>query len=58
MNIKVDQKFGNSVLMEPHFVFWSCTGCDADMKKHDCYGGGKYCAQESTNTNYHGYKIV
>ena len=44
-----DEKFGTNVLMEPHYVFWQCENCDDDIKNKDCFGGGKYCAYESSN---------
>jgi hypothetical protein len=27
----------------PHIVTWSCTYCDSDYKKKNCFGDGKYC---------------
>ena len=27
-----DQQFGQTVLMEPHFVFWQCENCDEELK--------------------------
>jgi hypothetical protein len=44
-----DAKFGDLVLMEPHFVVWKCPYCDEDYTKKECYGGGKYCAMEASS---------
>jgi len=29
--MKVDKRFGSSVLMTPRFVFWECIDCDEEM---------------------------
>lgn len=47
-----------SVLMTPHYVFWKCVSCDAEIVEADCWGGGKYCAVESSNENMKGKDIV
>lgn len=44
--------------MTPRFVFWQCTMCDDDLKKNDCFGGGKYCAYETVNSKQKGQEII
>lgn len=46
---KVDKRFGESVLMTPRFVFWTCDECDPSFVKRNCFGDGKYCAMDSAN---------
>jgi hypothetical protein len=53
-----DEKFGEIVLMEPHFVFWKCNFCEDNYLKNDCYGGGKYCAVEPSDSNIKGREII
>ena len=53
-----DDKFKTNVLMTPHFVFWRCEGCDADLKKNDCFADGKYCAYEASNDRIKGTEIM
>lgn len=53
-----DEKLGSKVLMEPHYVFWKCTYCEADYLRNDCYGGGKYCAVEPSNEKFKGRDII
>jgi hypothetical protein len=53
-----DQKFGDKVLMTPHYVFWKCTFCEEEYLQNDCYGGGKYCAVEPSNENLKGREII
>lgn len=53
-----DEKFGEKVLMTPHYVFWKCTFCEEQYLKNDCYGGGKYCAVEPSNENLKGREII
>jgi len=53
-----DQKFGQRVLMTPHYVFWKCTFCEDEYLKNDCFGGGKYCAVEPSNDRIKGREII
>jgi hypothetical protein len=53
-----DSKFGEKVLMEPRFVFWTCKDCDDKYLQKDCYGGGAYCAYESSNEKLSGREII
>ena len=55
---KVDAQLGTYVLMEPHFVFWECPGCDVELKQRDCFADGKYCAYESSNDKIKGRDII
>jgi len=55
---KVDRRFGDQVLMTPRFVFWECKDCDTEFREHNCFGGGKYCAQETGNEYIKGAEIV
>lgn len=54
----LDEKFGDKVLMTPHYVFWKCPFCEASYLENDCYGGGKYCAVETSNMNIKGREII
>jgi len=43
----------------PHHVYWTCgKDCDAEYLKTNCYGGGKYCAMEPSNTAIQGREII
>lgn len=53
-----DQKFGDKVLMQPHYVFWQCPNCEADYIKNDCFANGKYCATEASNDKIKGQDII
>lgn len=53
-----DSKFGDKVLMEPHYVFWKCTYCEQDYLDKDCYGSGKYCAVDPSNDKFRGRDII
>jgi hypothetical protein len=44
--------------MTPHYVFWKCTFCEEAYLKNDCYGGGKYCAVEPSNSKQSGREII
>jgi len=55
---EINDKFGESVLMTPHYVFWKCMYCEADYLNNDCYGGGKYCAVEPSNDKIRGREII
>lgn len=46
---KIDKRFGESVLMTPRFVFWSCFDCDNEFKAKHCFSDGKYCAHDSSH---------
>lgn len=52
------EKLDTSVTFTPHYVFWECIGCDDRYIESDCYGGGKYCAVEPSNTAIRGKEIV
>jgi hypothetical protein len=52
--MKVDKRFGSSVLMTPRFVFWECIDCDEEMVNTQCYGGGKYCATDAGSSHLTG----
>lgn len=56
--MKIDKRFGSSVLMTPRFVFWMCEECDDDFLAANCYGGGRYCAMDSGNSKLTGKEIV
>ncbi len=53
-----DSEFGDRVLMTPHYVFWKCTFCEKAYLDNDCYGGGKYCAVEPSNSMQKGREII
>lgn len=53
-----DNKFGEKVLMTPHYVFWSCLECEQEYLDNDCYAGGRYCAVEPTNEKIKGREII
>jgi len=55
---KIDNKFGDQVLMNPHFKFWSCFDCDKTFKETHCYGNGKYCTTDSNHDNLSGKEII
>ena len=55
---KIDSHFGKQALFTPRFVFWMCEDCDDEFKNEHCYGGGKYCAQESETSKLTGREIV
>jgi len=52
----VDELFDDSVLMTPHFKFWTCRNCDKTFKKNHCMGDGKYCGTSVKNAK--GEKVV
>mmetsp|Transcript_13087 Transcript_13087/g.22086 ORF Transcript_13087/g.22086 Transcript_13087/m.22086 type:complete len:415 (+) Transcript_13087:46-1290(+) len=47
---KLDRRLGDSVLMTPRFVFWECIDCDPEYVAKHCYGGGKYCAIDQSQS--------
>lgn len=55
---KMDKGLGRLVGFTPHYVFWECPGCDQSYIENDCFGGGKYCAVEPSNTAIKGQEIV
>ena len=55
---KMEKHLGALVNFRPRYVFWECTNCDTKYLDSDCYGGGKYCAVESSNANIKGRDIV
>ena len=55
---KIEQNLGSLLNFKPRYVFWECTNCDEKFLKNDCFGGGRYCAVESTNQNIKGRDIV
>ena len=54
----MNEKLEGLVNFTPHYVFWECTSCDSNYLNNDCYGGGKYCAVESSNAKLKGREIV
>jgi len=36
----------DTIDFQPMFVTWACPACDADFKKKNCMGDGKYCASQ------------
>ena len=55
---RIEVELGDKINFEPRYVFWECTNCDAQYLENDCFGGGRYCAVESTNMNIKGRDIV
>ena len=55
---KVDKKFGDKVLMAPHFKFWTCKDCDHHFKQSHCFGNGLYCTTDSNHDNLSGREII
>ena len=55
---KIEKNLANLLNFRPRYVFWECTNCDKEYLESDCFGGGKYCAVESTNSNIKGRDIV
>jgi hypothetical protein len=53
-----DSRFGDKVLMTPHYVFWKCTNCEPDYLRNDCFSHGKYCAVEPSNEKFKGRDII
>ena len=54
----VETHLGSLLNFRPRYVFWECTNCDATYLDKDCFGGGRYCAVESSNANIKGRDIV
>mmetsp|Transcript_18706 Transcript_18706/g.28670 ORF Transcript_18706/g.28670 Transcript_18706/m.28670 type:complete len:263 (-) Transcript_18706:386-1174(-) len=55
---KVDDKFGASVLMTPHYKFAICEDCTAKQRAEHCYGDGKYCAVDKDHPRLSGRQII
>ena len=55
---KIETNLGSLLDFRPRYVFWECTSCDKTYLENDCFGGGKYCAVESTNAKLKGRDIV
>lgn len=55
---RVDKMFGESVLMTPRHVVWSCFDCDEDFKKKNCLADGTYCALNSNHPKMAGVAII
>ena len=55
---KIEKQLGDKMIFKPRYVFWECTNCDEKYLENDCFGGGKYCAVESSNANIKGQDIV
>jgi len=55
-----EEKFQDAVDFTPRYVFWECQSpmCDVSYTDKDCFGGGRYCAMESSNVNLSGRDIV
>lgn len=51
-----DEKFGDQVLMTPHFVFDQCImkDCTTEYKKLNCFANGLYCAKDFKHPNLNG----
>ena len=56
--VESDKKFGDKVLMTPHFVTFDCQDCDIDFKKKECYDNGKFCALNHKNVKQTGQEII
>jgi hypothetical protein len=39
-------------------VFWTCKDCEQKYLERDCFGGGQYCAYESSNEALTGREII
>ena len=55
---KLDEQFGTDALMTPHYVFWKCENCEKEFTDANCFAGGKYCAQDSSNYKLSGRDII
>lgn len=55
---KIEKHLGSLLNFKPRYVFWECTNCDQTYLDKDCFGGGRYCAVESSNQNIKGRDIV
>lgn len=55
---KIEKHLGPLLNFRPRYVFWECTNCDKTYLDKDCFGGGRYCAVESSNANIKGRDIV
>lgn len=55
---KIEKSLGKKLEFRPRYVFWECKQCDAKYLESDCFGGGRYCAVESSNTNIKGRDIL
>jgi len=51
---KIQESLGENVTFTPHYIFWNCPYCDEQYINKDCFGGGKYCAVEPSNTMIRG----
>ena len=54
----IEENLGELLEFKPRYVFWECTSCDSNYLNNDCFGGGKYCAVESSNAKLKGRDIV
>lgn len=52
------RKEGDKINFTPLYVFWECLGCDKRYLDNDCFGGGKYCAIETSNDAIKGREII
>jgi len=53
-----DTKLGEHATFTPRFVFWECLFCDQRLLLDNCWGQGKYCAVDTTNTEIKGVEIM
>jgi hypothetical protein len=53
-----DLRKENRVQFLPHYVFWSCRGCDQTTLQNDCFSDGRYCATEPSNAYISGREII
>lgn len=44
--------FEADALFTPRVLTYSCTNCDDEMKKDNCFSNGEYCAYQPKVTNY------
>lgn len=55
---QMNSKLKEMAFFEPHFVFWECKDCDKSYIENDCFGGGRYCALEPSNSAIKGQEII
>jgi hypothetical protein len=48
----------DAVSFKPRIVTWSCTSCDSDFKKKECFSNGRYCANNHKGTYIQGRDIL
>ena len=55
---KIDERFGDKVLMTPRYKFWSCPECDHEIKRTSCFANGNYCALDTEQSNINGREAI